>query len=161
MERVVVLDASYEMLGLVSVKKALGYLLKDKGTMLLASDRSIRGIGIEMMVPSIVLIPSDYYNHNPHHYKNRMGWKRHKVLQRDKNICAYCRGYGDTIDHIIPRAKNGQNSWMNTITACAVCNGEKGAMDLEDYGELEFKPTLPLSTQQIEFLEQNSVEVTG
>ena len=52
---------------------------------------------------------------------------RKNVLRRDMYRCGYC-GRGDlplTIDHIIPKAKGGDDSWENLITACTLCNNKK------------------------------------
>ena len=53
-----------------------------------------------------------------------------KLFARDGNVCAYC---GKTLgaehltrEHIVPICQNGQNSWMNLVTACASCNHRKG-----------------------------------
>lgn len=51
------------------------------------------------------------------------------LFQRDKHRCGYCGRYHKdeklSRDHIIPVSKNGQNSWMNCITACKSCNRYK------------------------------------
>lgn len=42
--------------------------------------------------------------------------------------CAYC-GRSDlplTVDHIIPKARGGEDNWDNLITACVSCNNRKG-----------------------------------
>lgn len=31
-----------------------------------------------------------------------------------------------TIDHIIPKARGGEDSWMNLVAACLPCNNRKG-----------------------------------
>ncbi len=53
---------------------------------------------------------------------------RKNILRRDAYKCGYC-GRSDlplTIDHIIPKAKGGSDSWENLIAACTVCNNRKG-----------------------------------
>ncbi len=53
---------------------------------------------------------------------------RKNILRRDGFKCAYC-GRSDlplTIDHIVPRAKGGNDSWENLICACTICNNRKG-----------------------------------
>ena len=53
-----------------------------------------------------------------------------KLFARDRNICAYCGGHFAehdlTREHIVPFARNGQNHWMNVVTACRPCNHRKG-----------------------------------
>ena len=31
-----------------------------------------------------------------------------------------------TIDHVIPRSRGGENSWLNLVAACKKCNQKKG-----------------------------------
>lgn len=53
---------------------------------------------------------------------------RKNILRRDNYKCAYC-GRSDlplTIDHILPKAKGGTDSWENLICACTLCNNKKG-----------------------------------
>lgn len=47
------------------------------------------------------------------------------MLRRDKYICRYCRGYGDTLDHVIPESRRGRTDWLNCVTACEDCNFKK------------------------------------
>ena len=53
-----------------------------------------------------------------------------KLFARDRNICAYCGGHFHeedlTREHIVPFARNGQDHWMNVVTACRACNHRKG-----------------------------------
>jgi 5-methylcytosine-specific restriction endonuclease McrA len=53
---------------------------------------------------------------------------RKNILRRDGYKCAYC-GRGDltlTIDHIVPKARGGDDSWENLVSACTNCNNKKG-----------------------------------
>jgi 5-methylcytosine-specific restriction endonuclease McrA len=72
---------------------------------------------------------------------------RKNILRRDAYRCAYC-GRGDlplTIDHIIPRAKGGTDSWENLVCACTVCNNRKGDRTPEEANmplhTVPFKPS--------------------
>jgi len=60
----------------------------------------------------------------------RPGLTNSKLFARDRNICAYCGEHfidADlTREHIIPHAQNGQDTWMNVVTACRACNHRKG-----------------------------------
>lgn len=53
---------------------------------------------------------------------------RKNILKRDLYKCVYC-GRGDlplTIDHIIPKARGGEDVWENLVAACVICNNRKG-----------------------------------
>ncbi|MBU0561023.1 MAG: HNH endonuclease [Bacteroidetes bacterium] len=71
---------------------------------------------------------------------------RKNIFKRDKHICGYC-GRGDlplTVDHIIPRARGGEDTWDNLISACLPCNNRKGDNTLEVAGlKLLTKPYKP------------------
>lgn len=47
------------------------------------------------------------------------------ILRRDDYLCGYCGGKATTVDHVIPKARRGSNTWGNLVAACAVCNGRK------------------------------------
>lgn len=60
-----------------------------------------------------------------------------KLYKRDNGVCYLCgkhltltdnynRPYAPTIDHIIPIAKGGTNTWDNVKLACRNCNVKKG-----------------------------------
>lgn len=55
------------------------------------------------------------------------------VLERDGYVCEYCRGFGDTIDHVIPKSKYGKTTFSNCVCACKKCNVEKGNLSMEEF----------------------------
>ncbi len=71
---------------------------------------------------------------------------RKNILRRDNYKCAYC-GRSDlplTIDHILPKAKGGTDSWENLICACTLCNNKKGdRTPVEARMELLYRPFRP------------------
>jgi 5-methylcytosine-specific restriction endonuclease McrA len=59
---------------------------------------------------------------------------RKNILKRDMYKCAYC-GRSDlplTIDHVVPKARGGEETWENLVTACVACNNRKGDRTLEE-----------------------------
>jgi 5-methylcytosine-specific restriction endonuclease McrA len=71
---------------------------------------------------------------------------RKNILRRDKHKCGYC-GRGDlplTVDHILPKARGGVDSWENLITACLPCNNRKGDRTPSEANiQLRIKPFRP------------------
>jgi 5-methylcytosine-specific restriction endonuclease McrA len=55
------------------------------------------------------------------------------ILNRDQYTCHFCGEYGDTIDHLLPRAKGGHTTPMNCVCACTLCNQTKAARSLEEF----------------------------
>ena len=71
-----------------------------------------------------------------------------KLFARDRNVCAYCGGHFHeedlTREHIVPFARNGQNHWMNVVTACRPCNHRKGPRTPEQaHMPLLYAPYVP------------------
>lgn len=63
---------------------------------------------------------------------------RRLILTRDNYTCHFCGQYGDTIDHLLPRAKGGHTTPVNCVCACNECNQSKAARDLDEFmGSLE------------------------
>jgi len=58
---------------------------------------------------------------------------RRFILARDHHTCHYCGEYGDTIDHLVPRAKGGHTTPVNCVCACLTCNQQKGNLTPEQF----------------------------
>jgi hypothetical protein len=69
------------------------------------------------------------------------------LFKRDRYICAYCGNqfaHKDlSRDHILPRSRGGQDTWMNCVTACKRCNQEKGNLLVEQFRPLIYVPYVP------------------
>ena len=59
------------------------------------------------------------------------------VLTRDNYTCYFCGEYGDTIDHLLPRAKGGHSTPINCVCACNMCNQSKADKDLDVFLEYQ------------------------
>ena len=70
---------------------------------------------------------------------------RQNIFKRDNFECQYCSTKRDlTIDHVVPRAKGGGDSWTNLVTACKRCNAKKGDYTPDEAGMmLRKKPMKP------------------
>lgn len=70
---------------------------------------------------------------------------RNRILKRDKHICAYCGVSGaNTIDHIQPKSRGGEDSWLNLVTACLQCNNLKDDRYPKEAGmKLKYEPRVP------------------
>ena len=127
--RVLLLNQTYEPLGTVSVARAV--IMTIKGTVTveeLDGERVLRSARTEFPVPSVVR-RRIYINLRQR--REASGMKRARIYMRDKFRCQYCgvkKTAGDlTLDHILPRSRGGDNSPMNIVTACVVCNNRKGS----------------------------------
>lgn len=71
-----------------------------------------------------------------------------KLFARDRYVCAYCGGLFDehdlTREHVVPFAQQGQDRWMNVVTACRACNHRKSDRTPEQAGmPLLYAPYVP------------------
>ncbi|AIQ66208.1 HNH endonuclease [Paenibacillus stellifer] len=55
------------------------------------------------------------------------------ILTRDRYTCHFCRQYGDTIDHLLPRAKGGHTTPLNCVCACNLCNQAKADQLVDEF----------------------------
>jgi 5-methylcytosine-specific restriction endonuclease McrA len=138
-DRALVLNASYEPLGIVSSHRAVALLLNDKATMLEAGDEVFRSESLSLSSPSVVLLTR--YVRVP---RRRVQLTKRALLLRDDFTCAYCRRRGETLDHVVPRSRGGTHSWTNLVAACVRCNNKKADHLLEEIGwTLSFEPYEP------------------
>lgn len=118
-----VLNASYEPLAVVSVRRAIVLVLTEKAVMEHAdAGRVIRSATQEFPAPLVVRLLR--FVRVP--YRRRLPWSRSGVLERDGRRCAYCARRADSIDHVLPTSRGGApRSWLNTVAACVPCNQVK------------------------------------
>lgn len=126
MSNVLVLNASFEPLSVVSIQRALILLLKEKAEVVEAAQAVLRSERMTVPVPLVIRLV--YYVRIP--YPISLPISRRALLVRDRYTCQYCGsqpGRQDlTIDHIVPKSKGGATTWENVVAACRRCNGKKG-----------------------------------
>jgi len=131
---VLVLNATYEPLNVVSVKRAVVLLLKEKAQIVEATEAWVRAQN--WAIPQPLVIRLVYYVRIPHRLSLPLG--RRTVLARDGYTCQYCGARPDkselTLDHVVPRSRGGRSSWENVVTACTRGNQRKGRHTPEEAG---------------------------
>lgn len=107
-----------------NIKKAVILVYLGKAEIILNDKtKNVRAVRIHYPWPSVIRLSR--FVKVP--YK-KVVLTRKNILRRDSYRCGYC-GRGDlrlTIDHIIPKARGGSDSWDNLISACTICNNKKG-----------------------------------
>ncbi len=123
---VLVLNASYEPLSVVSVRRALILLLKEKAELLEAAEAVLRAQHVSFPRPLVIRLT--YYVKVPRRFG--LPLSRRTIMARDFYTCQYCGAQPGkqelTLDHVIPRSRGGQTTWENVVTACRRCNQKKG-----------------------------------
>lgn len=142
MNRTLVLNASYEPMAVVSSRRALLLVLNGKASVLVESDRVLHSAGETMTEPDVVLLRQ--FIRIP---RRSIPVSRRAVLEMYDYTCAYCFRYGNTLDHVIPRARGGTNEWSNLVVACTRCNCKKADRLLSELGwKLPFELREPAPT---------------
>lgn len=137
---VLVLNASYEYLNVTSLRRAIKLLYKQKAEMVeTVVGEAIASCHKEHDMPSVIRM--NYYIRRPF---REVPLSRRNLLERDSHTCQYCGNFGDTIDHLHPRSRGGEDSWTNCVCACGPCNRKKKNMTPEEAGmELLNQPRKP------------------
>lgn len=73
---------------------------------------------------------------------------RRNLFARDRNQCQYCGKHFATselsIDHVLPRAQGGGDTWENLVCSCVKCNARKGGRTPDEaHMHLTRKPVRP------------------
>jgi 5-methylcytosine-specific restriction endonuclease McrA len=142
--QVLVLNATYEPLNVVSMRRAVVLLLKEKAEIVEAAQAWLRSERLVLAVPLVIRLV--YYVRIPRHFS--LPLSRRTVLARDHYTCQYCGAQPGkanlTVDHIVPRSKGGDTCWENVTTACGPCNRRKGNRTPDEVGmPLQRQPRHP------------------
>ena len=138
-----VLNATYEPLCVVPLRRAVVLVLAEKAVVVEAGAGVMRSARSSMPVPTVVRL--SHYVRVP--YRREVPLTRRAVLDRDQHTCVYCGVRADTIDHVRPRSRGGQHIWTNVVAACARCNHRKGDRLLAEIGwQLPAAPAQPPAT---------------
>ncbi|HAM27542.1 MAG TPA: HNH endonuclease [Microbacteriaceae bacterium] len=142
--RTLVLNAGFEPLAVVSFKRALVLVMNQKATIIAAdAEHPVWGSSGSYDRPSVILLTR--YVRIPS--TRLIPVSRRGVLRRDGQRCAYCAGSANTIDHVLPRSRGGQDSWENLVACCLRCNNTKGDRTPGEMGwNLRVRPKPPHGT---------------
>ena len=134
------LNASYESLCVVPVRRAVVLVLKEKAEVVHAAERQMRAERVTLPVPSVIRLR--YFVKVP--YRARAALNRRAVFARDGHRCQYCGAPAENLDHVVPRSRGGQHVWENVVAACRPCNTRKEDRLLSEVClTLRRRPTAP------------------
>jgi 5-methylcytosine-specific restriction endonuclease McrA len=138
--RALVLNASYQPLCVVPVRRALILALKGKAEVLHTNGHVFRSEALELAAPSVVRL--HYFVRVP--LRARASLSRRAVLVRDNFECQYCGRPAENVDHVVPRSRGGGHTWDNVVAACRPCNSRKENRSPADVGmRLRHSPCPP------------------
>jgi len=146
--RCVVLNSTYRPMHVIPAKRALKLYFEGKVHIVEQHPTyMVHSVRASWPVPIIVALKK--------FIKERVGpaiLTKRNLFIRDKYTCQYCgRAKSQfkpqeflTVDHVIPQARGGTNTWLNVVSACSTCNNLKGDTPLEKTRmRLLTKPTIP------------------
>jgi 5-methylcytosine-specific restriction endonuclease McrA len=125
------LNASYEPLTMVPMRRALRLLIDGKAEIVEADqDRLVRSERLTLPRPAVIRLTK--FIHVPRRFRRQV--TNTFLFARDRYRCQYCGRHMTelkprealTRDHLIPISRGGLNLWTNVVTACSPCNTRKG-----------------------------------
>jgi 5-methylcytosine-specific restriction endonuclease McrA len=152
MTAILLLNADFRPIRILSLKRALSLLLKDRVDVVdTVPDKLLRSPSTSMAYPSVLRLR--HYVQVP---DRKATWSRRAVFSRDLYTCQYC---GEklsrddaTLDHIIPveacRAQGIKASTFgNSCCSCRTCNTRKANRTMRNAGmrfwNRDFEPKTP------------------
>ena len=125
------LNASFEPLTILSVRRALRLVIDRKAEILEVDEsRVYRSERREMPCPVVIRLVR--YVHVPRKFRRQV--TNTFLFARDGYSCQYCGQHRSelrgraflTRDHVVPVSRGGANDWGNVVAACSTCNNRKG-----------------------------------
>lgn len=103
----------------------------------------VKTVRLQLAVPKVIRLHG--YDRLP---EQQVKLNRRNLFARDRNQCQYCGRHFPTsdlsIDHVLPRAQGGGDTWENLVCACIKCNARKGGRTPEQASiSLIRKPVRP------------------
>lgn len=130
--KVLVLNQTYEPLHFCTAKRAITMVVLGKAESVEASELPVRSPSRTYQLPLVIRL----YRYIRRPYSVGVAFSKRNVLKRDKYTCQYCgvERVPLTIDHVVPRSRDGETCWENVVAACHKCNLLKGDKTLSEVG---------------------------
>ncbi|MBI2237785.1 MAG: HNH endonuclease [Actinobacteria bacterium] len=121
MGRALVLNVSDSPLAVVTARRAVVLVLKDKAEVVVSNGLVFHSERLQIEAPSVVRLR--YFVKVP--YRAQAALTRRAVFARDDWRCQYCGESAENLDHVVPRSRGGAHTWDNVVAACRRCNSRK------------------------------------
>ncbi len=138
---VLVLNSDYEPLNICNVRRAMVLVIMGKAEVLEMNGLVLRTIDQEYRAPSVIRLSALIKRPRP-----QVKLTRREVFIRDAFTCQYCgvQTRDLTLDHVMPKSRNGAHTWENLVSACKACNHRKGGKTLAQARmQLKAEPSEP------------------
>jgi 5-methylcytosine-specific restriction endonuclease McrA len=137
--RCLALNASFEPLTMVPVRRALRLIIDGKAEIVETDGGGIvRSVSLSVPRPAVIRLVR--FIHVPRRFRRQV--TNTFLFARDEYSCQFCgRSQHElrfreclTRDHLVPLSRGGTNEWTNVVTACSSCNTRKGNRLPEECG---------------------------
>ncbi len=125
-----VLNATYEPLGVVSQRRAVLLVLAGKAMAVEDTDAVLHSSSRVVHLPLVIRLTR--YVRVP--YRGHVPLTRRALFARDGGRCVYCDRPASTVDHVVPRSRGGRHEWENVVSACSRCNHVKADRAIAELG---------------------------
>lgn len=140
MSGALVLNASYEPLSVVPVRRAVVLVLRERADVVASNGKLWRSERFEFASPTVIRLR--HFVKVP--YSRRVPLNRKTVFLRDDHACQYCGRQAENLDHVVPKSQGGLHTWENVVAACRRCNSKKGGRTPDQAGlHLRRRPIAP------------------
>jgi len=142
--RCLALNASFEPLTMVPVRRALRLVIDGKAEIVESDGDAIRSARLALPRPAVIRLVK--FVHVPRRFRRQV--TNTFLFARDGYRCQFCGRAQQqlrhreclTRDHLIPLSRGGTNGWTNVLTACSSCNTRKGNLLPEEAGMHPLRP---------------------
>jgi 5-methylcytosine-specific restriction endonuclease McrA len=119
--RALLLNASFEPLCVVSSRRAVVLVLKEKAEIVHRNGAEFRSERRAVPVPSVIRL--NHFVRVP--FRATAPLSRRAVFARDGHRCQYCGSNAENLDHVVPKSRGGRHAWDNVVASCRACNARK------------------------------------
>jgi len=137
--RCLALNASFEPLTMVPVRRALRLVIDGKAEIVEADGGAVvRSERLQIPRPAVIRLVR--LVHVPRRFRRQV--TNTFLFARDNYRCQFCGRHQVelrhreclTRDHLVPLSRGGSNAWNNVLTACSTCNTRKGNLLPKEVG---------------------------
>ena len=142
--RCLALNASFEPLTMVPVRRALRLVIDRKAEIVEADGSVVRSERLALPRPAVIRLVK--FVHVPRRFRRQV--TNTFLFARDSYRCQFCGRHQYelrhreclTRDHLVPLSRGGSNTWTNVLTACSTCNTRKGNLLPQEVGMHPLQP---------------------
>ncbi len=155
MTSVILLNADFTPLGLISLKKAMKLVAKGKAEIVKEAKKIINTVTKSFFVPLVLRLIKFVRML----YGKKVPFSKRNVMILYDYKCAYCgvrMKSGMTLDHIIPRSRGGKTEFSNVVPCCLKCNNIKDNKLPHEVGmTLKYKVIVPTINEYLQIQIKN------